>query len=145
MSTIKGQNLRIFVPGTTANSFECVAEATSCQITINGDTEGVSTKDDELFDKQQTTSRSWSVQVDTFDAATATIKKYITIIKNTTPLLLKWDQTAGAQNRVAQDAAFARKGSAYLTDLTLTANNRQTASLSLQFTGTGAIEPITTT
>jgi len=50
-----------------------------------------------------------------------------------------WDQTAGAQNRVAQNAAFSRSGSALLTDVTFTFNDRATVSVSSQYQGTGAL------
>jgi hypothetical protein len=50
-----------------------------------------------------------------------------------------WDQTAGAQNRVAQNANFKRSGQALLNDFTMNFNDRETVGLSLQFQGTGAL------
>ena len=140
MGTIKGQNLRIFVPGVTAGSLECVAEALNCTINVNNDSEDSSTKDTTTdWGKNSIVSKSWSASVESLEVSAATIQKFIGMIAAGVPVTLKWDQTAGALNRVAQSADFARTGSALLTDFTLTANNRQNANLSLQFTGTGAI------
>ena len=136
MAKIKGQNLRIFVGG------NCVAEATSCQIQINGNAEDSSTKDvTGAFAQESVVSKSWSVSVDSLECSPANIRASLRMIVAMQSVTLKWDQTAGAQNRVAQNATFARTGSAYLTDLNLSTPNRQNSQLSLQFTGSG---PITT-
>jgi hypothetical protein len=50
-----------------------------------------------------------------------------------------WDQTAGAQNRVAQNANFKRSGNAILNDFTMNFNDRETVAVSLQFQGSGAL------
>jgi len=138
MGQIKGQNLRIFVAGT------CVAEATSCQISISNSASDSSTKDTTgAWADNEITEQSWQVSVDSIDASTANIKACINMIKAMTAVTLKWEQTNGAQNRVpVTTATFGRQGSAFLTDLSLSTNNRQASQLTLQFTGTGAISGI---
>ena len=52
---------------------------------------------------------------------------------------LTFDTTAGTNNRTAQNSAIKKSGSAYVTDFSVTAQNRQNSTLTVQFTGTGAL------
>ena len=132
MASLKGQNLRVFVGGSV------VAEATSCQITQTNNTSDESTKDDVgMAAKPKTTSKTWQVQVDSMDVSD--IGTFLTAIKNATAFTLKWDETATSDNVTAQDAAYARTGSAYCTDLTVNFNDREYSTKSVTFTGTGAL------
>lgn len=118
-------------------------EATNCQISITGNTEDSSTKDTEgFFTKETIVSKSWTVQVDSYDASVENLKTLITEFNAATAVAVGWDQTTGAtgtQNRTASNANFKRSGSALLTDLTFTFNDRQTVSVSSQYQGTGAL------
>ena len=134
LTKVMGQNFRAFVGGAA------VPEATSCQVTIQGDVEDASTKDTEgSWNEEQMTSKSWSVQVDDYDASLATLRALITRFNSDSKTTVGWDQTAGSQNRVAQNAAFARSGQAILNDLSIQANNRQTIQVSCQYQGSGAL------
>lgn len=134
LTKLMGQNFRAFVGGSA------VPEATSCQVTIQGDVEDASTKDTEgSWNEEQMTSKSWSVQVDDYDASLATLRALITRFNSDSKTTVGWDQTAGSQNRVAQNAAFARSGQAILNDLSIQANNRQTIQVSCQYQGSGAL------
>lgn len=134
LTKLMGQNFRAFVGGSA------VPEATSCQVTIQGDVEDASTKDTEgSWNEEQMTSKSWSVQVDDYDASLATLRALITRFNSDSKTTVGWDQTAGSQNRVAQNAAFARSGQAILTDLSIQANNRQTIQVSCQYQGSAAL------
>ena len=46
MATLKGQNFRILTYDTTESKFKCIGMATNCTVTLNGNTEDASTKDD---------------------------------------------------------------------------------------------------
>lgn len=134
MSKIKGQNFRLLVAGAA------VPEATNCSVTITGNTDDSSTKDSAGFYSQETVvSTSWQAQVDTYDAEPASIQALVTTFNAAQPVTVGWDQTAGAQNRVAQNADFSRSGNALLTDVTFTFNDRATVSVSSQYQGTGAL------
>lgn len=134
LTKLMGQNFRAFVGGSA------VPEATSCQVTIQGDVEDASTKDTEgSWNEEQMTSKSWSVQVDDYDASLATLRALITRFNSDAKTTVGWDQTAGSQNRVAQNADFARSGQAILNDLSIQANNRQTIQVSCQYQGSGAL------
>lgn len=129
-----GQNFRAFV-GSAA-----VPEATNCQITIQGNMDDASTKDSTGgWNEEEMTSKQWSVQVDNVDASLASLRALITRFNSNSTTTVGWDQTAGAQNREAQNADFARSGQAILNDLTIQANNRETIQVSCQYQGSGAL------
>ena len=134
LTKVMGQNFRAFVDG------DAVPEATSCQVTIQGNLEDAATKDSTGgWNEEQMTSKQWNVQVDNVDAALASLRALITAFNSDSKVSVGWDQTAGAQNRVAQEAAFARSGQAILNDLSIQANNRQTIQVSCQYQGSGAL------
>ena len=138
MAKIKlmGQNFRAFVGSTPA----AVPEATNCQVTIAGNMEDSSTKDSEnSWTEEQMVSRQWSVSVDDVDASLASLRALITRFNSDDKVLVGWDQTAGAQNRVAQNAGFSRSGYAILQDLSIQANNRSSISTTCQYQGASAL------
>ena len=134
LTKIMGQNFRVFVGGSA------VPEATNCQVTIQGNLEDATTKDSTgAWNEEQMTSKQWNVQVDDVDASLASLRALITAFKSDSKATVGWDQTAGAQNRVAQNADFARSGYAILNDLSIQAANRQTIQVSCQYQGSGAL------
>jgi predicted secreted protein len=134
LSKIMGQNFRVFVAGAA------VPEATNCSITIQGNMDDESTKDSTGgWNEEEMTSKQWSVQVDNVDASLASLRALITRFNSDSKTTVGWDQTAGAQNREAQNADFARSGQAILNDLTIQADNRTTIQVSCQYQGSGAL------
>jgi predicted secreted protein len=134
LTKVMGQNFRAFV-GSAA-----IPEATNCQVTIQGNLEDATTKDSTGgWNEEQMTSKQWSVQVDDVDASLSTLRALITRFNSDSKTTVGWDQTAGAQNREAQNAAFARSGQAILNDLSINANNRTTIQVSCQYQGSGAL------
>ena len=129
-----GQNFRVFVAGAA------VPEATNCSITLQGNMDDASTKDSTGgWNEEEMTSKQWSVQVDNVDASLASLRALITRFNSDSKTTVGWDQTAGAQNREAQNADFARSGQAILNDLTIQADNRTTIQVSYQYQGSGAL------
>ena len=136
LTKIKGQNFRTFVNETV------VIEATNCQVTIQGNLEDATTKDSApsyLFQEQSMVSKQWSVSVDSLDATIADLKTLLQRIKAADTVPVGWDQTGGSANNTAQNAAFARSGLAFLTDVSIQFNNRANISWTCQYTGTGAL------
>ena len=134
LTKVKGEHFRAFVSGSA------VPEATNCQVTIQGNVQDASTKDSVGgWNEEQMTSKQWSVQVDNVDASLANLRALITRFNSDTKTTVGWDQTDGAQNRVAQHAAFARSGQAILNDLSIQAGNRQIIQVSCQYQGSGAL------
>jgi hypothetical protein len=140
MATIKGQNLRVMVGG------KCIAMATSCTFHISAQVEDSSTKDDANdFANNEVTGLSWDAQTDSLVTLTDNgvngelPTDLMSLILNKTKVTLTFDQTAGTNNRTGQNSAIKRSGQAYLTDYSLSAQNRQNSTLSCQFTGTGPL------
>lgn len=132
-----GQNFRVFVAGSA------VPEAQTCSITITGNMEDSTTKDSEgAFAQETMTSKGWQVQVENVDASAAKLKTLLSRIKAGSAVSVGWDRTTddeGEENRTAANADYARSGQALLTDLSIVANNRQTITVTEQYTGTGAL------
>ena len=140
MATIKGQNLRVMVGG------KCIAMATSCTFHISAQVESASTKDDANdFEVNEVTGLSWDASTDSLVTLTDNGTNgelptdLMSLIINKTVVTLTFDTTAGTNNRTAQNSAIKKSGSAYVTDFSVTAQNRQNSTLTVQFTGTGAL------
>ena len=139
---LKGQNFRILT--LVSSKWKCVGMATNCTVNLTNNTEDASTKDDVgMAAKPTMTSQGWNVQVDSLDVSDAAAM--LTAIKSLTPFTLLWDETSTTDNQTGEQATFARKGSAYLNDTTFNFNDRENATKSLQFTGSGALETISST
>lgn len=141
---LKGQNFRILVYDTTATKFKCIGMATTCTVNLTANTNDVSTKDDVGGSaKPEVTSNGWSVSVESLNVVDA--GALLTAMKSMTPFTLMWDETSTTDNQSIEEATYARKGQAYLNDLTLNFNDRDNSAKGLQFTGTAALEKLTTT
>ena len=144
MTALKGQNFRILVYDTTASKFKCVGMSTNCSITLGTNSEESSTKDDTgNAKKPEIVSKNWQVSVESLDMQD--IVALLTAMRNFDKFTLLWDEVGTTDNQTPQGAAFARTGSAYLTDLSITLNNRTNCSKSLQFSGTGQLAKVTST
>ena len=141
---LKGQNFRILTYDTTASKFKCIGMATTCTVNLTANTDDASTKDDVGGSaKPEVTSNAWSVSVESLNVVDA--GAMLTAIKSMSKFTLLWDETSTSNNQDLEDAGYARKGEAYLNDLTLNFNDRENSAKSLQFTGTSALEKLTTT
>jgi predicted secreted protein len=141
MGTLKGQNFRLCLFDTTAEKYKVVGMSTGCTITLTNNTDEGNTKDDVgLAAKPIIVSKSWSAQVDSLNVSDAAA--ILTAIKAMQPFTLMWDETSTTDNQTRQKATFARKGQAYLSDVTFTFDDRTNSSKSLQFTGTCEIQAV---
>lgn len=142
MATLKGQNFRILTYDSTATKWKVLGMSTGCTVTLNTNTDDSGTKDDVgMAAKPTINSKSWQVSVETLNVVDAAAM--LTAIKSLTPFTLLWDEVSTANNQTAQKANFARKGSAFLSDMTLTFNDRENSAKSLQFSGSGELAKVT--
>lgn len=125
---------------------KCIAMATSCQFHISAQMEDSSTKDSTGdFQEQEVTGLSWDAQTDSLvtleDNGTngELPQDILSLIINKTKVTLTFDQTAGANNRVGQNSVIKKSGQAYVSDVQITAQNRQNSTMTVQFQGTGAL------
>lgn len=140
MATIKGQNLRVMVGG------KCIAMATSCTFHVSAQLEDSSTKDSTGdWQEQEVVGLSWDAQTDSLITLTDNgtngemPQDLLGLIINKTVVTLSFDQTNGTNNRTGTNSAIKKSGQAYVTDVNITAANRQNSTLTVQFTGTGAL------
>ena len=142
MTTLKGQNLRILF-NSSGNRYQVIGKSTNCTVPLTGNTDDTSTKDQvDMFSKPEIVLKSWSVQVDSLDVIDTSV--ILNAINNSTPFMLIWDEVDTADNQTAQAAAYARKGQAYLNDVTFNWNDRENSTKQLQFTGIGQLEKVST-
>ena len=120
--------------------------STSATFHVSTSLEDSSTKDSVGdWQEQEVTGLSWDAQTDSLvtleDNGTngELPQDLLGLIINKTKVTLTFDQTAGANNRVGQNSAIKRTGEAYVTDVTITAQNRQNSTFSAKFTGTGPL------
>lgn len=141
MATLKGQNFRICIFDATAEKYRVIGMSTGCQITLTNNTDDGSHKDIVGAAAMPTVvSRSWSVSCDSLDVSDAAAM--LTAIKSMQPVTLMWDETSTSNNQTREKAAFARKGSAYMNDVTFNFNDRENSTKALQFAGSGALETV---
>ena len=140
MATIKGQNLRVMVGG------KCIAMATSCTFHVSAQLEDSSTKDSTGdWQEQEVMGISWDAQTESLVTLTDNgtngelPQDLLSLIINKTLVTLTFDTTSGTNNRTAQNSVIKKSGSAYVTDVNITAANRQNSTCSVQFTGTGPL------
>jgi predicted secreted protein len=139
MGTLKGQNFRICIFDSTAEKYKVIGMATGCTVTQTNNTDDASHKDIVGAASMPTvTSKSWQVSCDSLDVADAAAM--LTAIKSMQPMTLMWDETSTSDNQTRAKATFARKGSAYLNDVTFNFNDRENSTKSLQFQGSGPLQ-----
>ena len=137
MPTLKGQNFRVYLGKSV------VAKSTNCTITLTGNTEDASTKDDiGMASKPEVVSKSWNVSVESLDVTDTAAM--LNAIKNLTPFTIAYDETSTTDNQTVLGALFARTGTAYLNDITYSFNDRENSTKQIQFTGSGPLETRTT-
>lgn len=131
MATVKGQNLRIFL-GSRA-----IAAALDCQLQLQLNVTPYSTKDDEgAFTQNRVVSVQWSVtatavvtddvELDAIGAASL-----CDLVGQTVQLQL--NTASGEKNREMQEQLLA--GEAILSDVEITAQNRQRTTFQVTLTG----------
>lgn len=140
MGVIKGQNLRVMVGG------RCIAMAVNATFHISASLEDTSSKDSTGdWMEQEVVGLSWDASTESLVTLTDNgtngelPQDLLSLIINKTMVTLTFDTTAGTNNRTAQNSAIKKSGSAYVTDFSVTAQNRQNSTLTVQFTGTGAL------
>ena len=125
---------------------KCIAMATSCQFHIGTTLEDSSTKDSTGdWQEQEVTGLNWDASTESLVTLTDNgsngeiPSEILSLIINKTLVTLTFDTTSGTKNRTAQNSALKKSGSAYVTDVSISAANRQNSTLSVKFTGTGAL------
>ena len=137
---LKGQNLRIYEYA-SQGQYKVIAQATSCTATLTGNTEDASHKDIVgNATMSSIVSKSWQVQAESLNVLDMT--SLLTKIKNREKLQIEFDEASTTDNQTELKAAFARRGEAYISDITFSFNNRENSTKSITFMGTDALSKV---
>ena len=122
--------------------------ATNCTITLTNNVDESSVKDNVgLAAKPEVVSKAWSVQVDSLNVLNAAAM--LAAIKSMQPVDIMWDEVGTSDNQTPVTGtgavAYARKGQAYLSDLTISFNDRENSAKNLQFVGASPLEVVPST
>ena len=125
---------------------KCIAMATSCTFHVSAQLQDSSTKDSVGdFQEQEVTGLSWDAQTESLvtledNGSNGELPQdLLSLMINKTKVTLTFDQTAGTNNRVGQNSVIKKTGQAYVSDINISAQNRQNSTISVQFTGTGPL------
>ena len=141
MATLKGQNLRVGFVDPELTDPVLVGMSTNCTITLNNNTEEASHKDIVVNAANPTVvSQAWSVQVESLDVTD--VSTILTLMKNSTKVIVMWDETSTADNITAVGADFGRIGYAYINDSTFTFDDRNNSVKNIQLTGASELRAL---
>lgn len=144
MSVIKGQNLRISVGG------KYLAFSTSCTVHVSATLEDSSTKDStNSWQEQEITGMAWDLSADALysvdeDATGMNGVDALDLILSQQEVDVEFTQTTGAKNRETGASAVKYQGKAFVNDISISAQNRQNATYTIQAQGNGELKKATT-
>lgn len=143
MSVIKGQNLRISVGG------EYLAFSTSCTVHVSATLEDSSTKDStNSWQEQEITGMAWDLSADALysvdeDATGMNGVDALDLILSQQEVDVEFTQTTGAKNRESVATPVKYTGKALVNDISISAQNRQNATYTIQAQGNGELKKTT--
>ncbi len=131
MATVKGQNLRLFIGN------KVIGRALECSLHLQMNVSERSTKDDEGgWAKNHVVSLAWdaSAQAVVIDEQETTAIGYADVLSLAGQTVhIKLNTTNGSQNRDEDTILLA--GDAIISDIQMTAQNRQRSTYQIQLTG----------
>jgi len=141
MATLYGQNLRVWTSlglSDDAPDARIIACATNCTIQYTADTQDLSHKDIlNMFNNPAVSGLRCQVTTEALDVENFSL--ILRQILNKEPVFIMWDESGGTLNQTPTGDDWRGSGMAYISDMTLNANNRELATLSTTFTITGAV------
>lgn len=125
---------------------KCVAMATSCMFHIAAQTQDSSTKDDTGdWAVNEVVGLAWDAQTDSLvtlvdNGSNGELPANLfTAMINKTQVTLVFDVTEGTNNRTGTNSSIKKTGTAYISDISVTAANRQNSTITVKFIGSGAL------
>lgn len=155
---VTGQELMVFYGG------KSIAFSTSSSLSISGQTTDISTKDHGFFGATKLTGITWEITSDNLytDAAYSNLFKAMTQTREMVEIVWghytedtemaltgivdqkpekeSWTSPGGTESNTTGKAYY--KGNAYITSLNITASNGDNATMSITFSGVGALTEV---
>lgn len=147
MSKIKGGDMMLFVKG------KSIAYATSHTLTISGDTQDTSNKDEGGGDwaSNEVSKLSWTAQSENMysvDGAGSNFDDLFDLMVAKTPIEATFSKKSGNETDVPEGGWTPSKpdyeGKVVITNLELNAHNGEYATFTVKFTGVGALKKVAT-
>lgn len=145
-TTLKGKNVMLFV-----NS-KAIALATSCELTLNANTEDAATKDDGGFSNYEVTGHDWSITSDNLVGADETtptdlsFTELMDLCLAGTTVTVMYGLTASTADEVPTTGwtvpSSGYTGSAVIESVKQTDQNKQNATMSISLKGKGVLSKI---
>lgn len=137
---LKGQNFRIY-DYSSQGQYKVIAQSASCTATLTGNAEDASHKDIVgNATMNSIVSKGWQVQVESLNVLD--MASLLNKIKNREKFQIEFDEASTTDNQTELKAAFARRGDAYISDITFSFNNRENSTKSITFMGTDALAKV---
>lgn len=144
-SIIKGRNLMCFIG--EASSAKAIAYATSHALSISGETTDISSKDHGIYGAVDVNKITWEITSENL-FTTEDFSTLFELMVAATPVLLQWGINADQSNLPVDTGNMWKldktkgyyTGNAVITSLSVNANNGETATFSITFTGAGPIK-----
>lgn len=148
-STVNGKDLMLFTE--IGNKFTAIALATSCKLTVSGETLDTASKDSGKWTEKMLKKLSFSASSENCFSADADINGYdalMTVMLTMKPIKIQVGipTNADADELPAngwESPATAYEGMALITSLELNAPDGDKATFSVSFDGTGALKKVT--
>ena len=140
MPALKGEQLRIEVGSTGSQRGTVIALATSCTVHVSASSEDSSTKDDYrpnsgVWQQNTITSMSWDVTSDSFMGSAQ--HALMAAMLSGQKVKVSFGTVSSGEDATLSQITLS--GEAYVTDVNVTATNKQNATCSATLTGTGPL------
>lgn len=139
MATISGGEVRLFLSGDGGVTFKAFASETECSFELNAETREVTSKDVAVFRSYVTSAQSWSISGTMLfgdDGANIWNPDDLYTYVGTEVVVKVTQVTAGTTTPVVGESNI--NGSAILTQLSVSAPDKDNGTVSFTLNGTGA-------
>jgi predicted secreted protein len=139
MATISGGEVRLFLSADGGTTYKAFASETECSFEMNAETRETTSKDAAVFRTYVTSAKNWSISgttiMDDDNASLWNVDELYAKVGDLVKLRIT-QVTAGTTTPVAGETKI--EGDAILTQLSVTAADKDNGSVSFSLNGTGA-------
>ncbi len=139
MATISGGEVRLFLSADGGTTYKAFASETECSFEMNAETRETTSKDAAVFRTYVTSAKNWSISgttiMDDDNASLWNVDELYAKVGDLVKLRIT-QVTAGTVTPVAGETKI--EGDAILTQLSVTAADKDNGSVSFSLNGTGA-------
>lgn len=140
MSLIKGRDIMLFVDD--GDGYKPIAYGIACNIKVSTDMLDISSKHSGIWGECKAGRLNWTCSSESICGESEALRVLRTMI-SLKPVKISFAISEGSQDSSFNPSGKERMdGMAYITDFTTTSDNDNITSMSIEFAGTGALEPL---